>query len=96
MNCCGLEPSHASSFLCAYMYLDIKKKAIGLFWPSFCSGGRASLMSDFRREGSKMTLKNRTLEKTDIKGKGVKNDPKNRTSFMDGPLLKKHQSTFEF
>ena len=53
-------------------------------------------MSDFRREGSKMTLKNRTLEKIDIKGKRVKNDPKNWTSNMDGPPLKKHQSTFEF
>ena len=81
------------------MYLDIKKKAIGLFWPSFCSGGRASLMSDFRGwRRSKMTLKNRALEGKyrTLWVRGVKNDPKNQTSFMDGPPLKKHQSTFEF
>ena len=48
------------------------------------------MMSDFRGgEGFKMTPKNRNIEdKNRIKGRGIKNESKNRTSFMHDPLSK--------
>ena len=45
-----------------------------------------------------MSLKNWALEGKyrTLWVRGVKNELNNQTSFMDGPPLKKHQSTFEF
>jgi len=49
------------------------------------------MMSNFwGKVGPKMTPKNRTLEGKNrtLGGKGVKNEQKNQTSFMDVPLGK--------